>query len=76
VISQKLNNHLTENSLSPPFTNRQKIVSDTDGDQIVDKLLHQEEENTNVFSFKQSNQSLSIDIQTFAARYAEGKIGD
>jgi hypothetical protein len=38
----------TENSVSPPFRKRQNMVSDTNGDHIDDKLLHQEE--NNIFS--------------------------
>jgi hypothetical protein len=55
----------------PTFRKRPKIVSDTHVDQIDDKLLHQEEENTNDFSLKQSNQTKAMNIQTFAARCAE-----
>jgi hypothetical protein len=58
----------TENSVSPASRKRHLIQ---DGDQIFDKILHQEEENTNGLSFKQSNQTLAMNIQTFAARCAE-----
>jgi hypothetical protein len=43
----------TEKSMSPPFRKRQKIIYDTNGDQINGKLLHQEEENTHYLSLKQ-----------------------
>jgi hypothetical protein len=64
----------TKNSVSPQFKKRQKVISDTDGDQIDDKLLRQEEENTNGFSFKQSNQTPVMNIQTFEAHCAERQL--
>jgi hypothetical protein len=49
----------------------QKIVYDKDGDQIDEKFLHEVEENTNGSSLKQSNQTPTMNIQTFAAQYDE-----
>jgi hypothetical protein len=57
--------------VSLPFRKKQKIVSYKDGDQMDDKFLHQVEENTNGFSFKQSYQSPAMNIQTFVFRCAE-----